>query len=155
MLILISQPCSQCILLNTPMVPVEPCSCNIFPYSSGLLQSQSCDCASVSEGFHDDVIKWKHFPRYWPFVRGIHRTPTTNKGQWGGALMFSLICAWTNSWVNNRKTGDLRRHHAHYDVTVMCDEWGKTEPYRTTANHNKARSVCIIIILCITHYWKR
>ena len=20
--------------------------------------------------FHDDVIKWKHFPRYWPFVRG-------------------------------------------------------------------------------------
>ena len=21
--------------------------------------------------FHDDVIKWKHFPRYWPFVRGI------------------------------------------------------------------------------------
>ena len=24
---------------------------------------------------HDDVIKWKHFPRYWPFVRGIHRSP--------------------------------------------------------------------------------
>ena len=22
---------------------------------------------------HDDVIKWKHFPRYWPFVRRIHR----------------------------------------------------------------------------------
>ena len=22
---------------------------------------------------HDDVIKWKHFPRYWPFVREIHR----------------------------------------------------------------------------------
>ena len=27
--------------------------------------------------FHDDVIKWKHFPRYWPFVRGIHRWPVT------------------------------------------------------------------------------
>ena len=26
---------------------------------------------------HDDVIKWKHFPRYWPFVRGIHRSPVT------------------------------------------------------------------------------
>ena len=25
-------------------------------------------------GVHDDVIKWKHFPRYWPFVRGIHRS---------------------------------------------------------------------------------
>ena len=24
---------------------------------------------------HDDVIKWKHFPRYWPFVQGIHRSP--------------------------------------------------------------------------------
>ena len=27
------------------------------------------------KGIHDDVIKWKHFPRYWPFVRGIHRSP--------------------------------------------------------------------------------
>ena len=44
---------------------------------------------------HDDVIKWKHFPRYWPFMRGIHRSPANSphKGQWRGALMFSLICA--------------------------------------------------------------
>ena len=42
-----------------------------------------------------------------------------NKGQWRGALMFSLICVWTNGWVNNRDTGDLRRHGTHYDVTVM------------------------------------
>ena len=42
---------------------------------------------------HDDVIKWKHFPRYWPFVRGIHRSPVNfpHKGQWHGALVFSLI----------------------------------------------------------------
>ena len=33
--------------------------------------------------------------------------------------MFSLICAWTNGRVNNRDAGDLRRHRAHYDVTVM------------------------------------
>ena len=66
---------------------------------------------------HDDVIKWKHFPRYWPFVRGIHRWP--HKGQWRGALMFSLICAWINGSVNNREAGDLRRHRAHYDVIVM------------------------------------
>ena len=40
---------------------------------------------------HDDVIKWKHFPRYWPFVRGIHRRPVNShrNGQWRGALMFS------------------------------------------------------------------
>ena len=35
--------------------------------------------------------------------------------------MFSLICAWINDWVNNRKAGDLRRHRAHYDVTVMTN----------------------------------
>ena len=70
---------------------------------------------------HDDVIKWKHFPRCWPFVRGIHRSPVKSplKGQWRGALNFSLICVRINGWVNNRKAGDLRRHRAHYDVTLM------------------------------------
>ena len=70
---------------------------------------------------HDDVIKWKHFPRYWPFVRGIHRSPVNSphKGQWRRALMFSLICAWINGWVNNGEAGDLRPHGAHYDVTVV------------------------------------
>ena len=44
---------------------------------------------------HHDVIKWKHFPLYWPFVRGIHRSPVNSphKGQWHRALRFSLICA--------------------------------------------------------------
>ena len=71
--------------------------------------------------YHGDVIKWKHFLRYWPFVRGIYRSPVNSphKGQWHGALIFSLICAWKNDWVNNREAGDLGRHRAHYDVTVM------------------------------------
>ena len=49
------------------------------------------------------------------FVRGIHRWPVNSphKGQWRGALMFSLTCAWINDWVNNRGAGDLRRHRAH------------------------------------------
>ena len=70
---------------------------------------------------HDDVIQWKHFPRYWPFVRGIHRSPVNSphKGQWRRALMFSLICACNNVWVNNDKAGDLRRYRSHYGVTVM------------------------------------
>ena len=70
---------------------------------------------------HDDVIKWKHFPRNWPFVWGIHRDrwiPRT-KGQWRGALMFSLICVWINGWVKNRWAGDLIRHRGHFDVNVM------------------------------------
>ena len=42
---------------------------------------------------HDDVMKWKHFPRYWQFVRGIHRWPvnSSHKGQWLGALMFFYL----------------------------------------------------------------
>ena len=68
-----------------------------------------------------DVIKWKHFPCCWPFVRGIHRPPvySPHKGQWCRAVMFSLIWAWINVWVNNRDAGDLRRLHAHYDFVVM------------------------------------
>ena len=73
---------------------------------------------------HDDVIKWKHFPRNWPFVRGIHRSPVNSphKGQWRGALVFSLIYVWINDWVNNREAGDLRRYRAHSDVIVMREE---------------------------------
>ena len=69
--------------------------------------------------FYDDVIKWNHFPRYWPYWRGIHRSPvdSSHKGQWRGVLMFSLI--WTKAWASNRDAGDLRRHCAHYDVIVM------------------------------------
>ena len=70
---------------------------------------------------HDDVTKWKHFSCYWPFVQGIQQSPVNSphKSQSCRALMFSLICAWINAWVNNRETGDLRCHHAHYDVIVM------------------------------------
>ena len=73
---------------------------------------------------HDDVTEWKHFPRYWPFVRGIHRSPVNSphKGQWCGALMHSLICAWINGWVNNREPGDLRRplwRHSNSPVDSM------------------------------------
>ena len=91
----------------------------------------------------EDVIKWKHFPHYWPFVRGIHRSPVNSphKGQWRGALMFSLICIWINGWVNNRQAGDLRRHHAHYDVTGMYPAlfhhswWTATERLPHTCCH--------------------
>ena len=98
--------------------------------------------------WHDDVIKWKHFPRYWPFVRGIHRSlvNSPHKGQWRGGLMFSLICVWINGWVNNREAGDLRRYRAHYDVTIMnygirlhSEGWGFMSPLNETLCLNKVR----------------
>ena len=87
---------------------------------AGSMTSQHATFAFVV--LHDDVIKWKHFPRNWPFVREIHRSPVNfpHKGHWRGALMFSLVYAWINDWVNNREAGHLRRQHGHYDVIVMA-----------------------------------
>ena len=73
----------------------------VNPYLQGRFPSTgwSYECSDADEvtltltSSHDDVIKWKHFPRYWTFVRGIHRSPVNSphKGQWHGALMFSLM----------------------------------------------------------------
>ena len=69
----------------------------------------------VFVSIHDDVIKWKHFPHYWAFVRGIHRSPVNSlhKGQWRGALVFSLICAWMSKqswgWWFETPSRSLRR----------------------------------------------
>ena len=54
-------------------------------------------------------------------VSGNQRSPVEShhKGQWRGALMFSLTCVWTNVWANSRDAGDLRRHRTHCDITVM------------------------------------
>ena len=66
--------------------------------------------------WHNDVIKWKHFPRYWPFIRGIHRSPVNfaHKGQWRGALMGFFYLR-----LNKRLSKQSRGYRAHYDVTVM------------------------------------
>ena len=86
---------------------------------------------------------WRHqMARYWPFVRGIHRSSvkSPHKGQWGGALMLSLICVYINGWLNNRADGDLRRHCAHYDVTVMYP----MDPIRT----KHITPMCIFYSVC-------
>ena len=100
-------------------------------------QRYQCILQSI---WHDDVIKWNH---YWPFVRGIQRWPVSSphKGQWCGALMFSLICVWTNRWANTRDAGDLWRAHAHYDVIVM----------NISANFN-VMSTCLQVYDCWATY---
>ena len=52
--------------------------------------------------------------------------------QWCGALIFSLICAWMNGWVNTREAGDLKRHHAHNDVTIMITFGFLDAPFRVS-----------------------
>ena len=71
------------------------------------------------------IAWWRHkmetFSALLAIFRGIHRSPVNSphKGQWRGALMFSLICVWINDWINNREAGDLRRHRGHYECNVF------------------------------------
>ena len=129
---------------RVPAVPVSEGSSNCFGLTPSLQQAIIWDSDDqvhrrtnvyIQQMDHDDVIKWKHFPRYWPFVRGIHRSPVNSphKGQWRGALMFSLIFAGINGWAKNREAGDLKRYLAHCDVTVMI----ATENVAYTAQNTK------------------
>ena len=129
-----------CIELSTLDLLKQYCLCMmclqvIFQEIS--TKSVTCGMCNIL-WLHEDVIKWKHFPRNWPFMRGIHRSPVNSphKGQWRGALMFTLICARINGWVNTRESGDLRRYRPHYDVivmdytTVIWSEWASLFPLR-------------------------
>ena len=59
-------------LFSNPESEVRACNKDFLGWSS--------TCQFLC--FHDDVIKWKHFPRYWPFVRGIHRSPVIMIIKW-------------------------------------------------------------------------
>ena len=100
-------------------------------------------CCHWLEFLHDDVIKWKLFPRYWPFVRGIHRSPVNSphKGQWRGTLMFSLIRAWAYDWTNNWHSGDLR---SHWFTVVNCRYCNNDIALRTCCSVNIA-----IVLRCM------
>ena len=69
-----------------------------------------------------------------------------HKGQWRGALMPSLICAWINNWVNNRDAGDLRHHRTHYGVTVMLCIWDACHVLKLTG---KSRRGALLITFCL------
>ena len=116
---------------RAPCWPHKPCyeGCARFPWCLALItlnlgKHKNIFSVSIICHTHDDVIKWKRFPRNWSCVRGIYRPPVNSphKGQWCGVLMFSLICTRTSVWVSDRDTGDFRRHRAYYDVTVMRDD---------------------------------
>ena len=66
---------------------------------------------------HDDVIRWKHFPRY---CAGNSPVPGEFPAQRPVTRSFDVFFDRITGWVNNGEAGDLRRHRAHYDVIVMC-----------------------------------
>ena len=66
------------------------------------LRSDKGQCSSVHLVEHDDVNKWKHFPRYWPFVRGIHWSSVNSPSQRPVARSFDL-------YLNRRLSKQSRR----------------------------------------------
>ena len=59
----------------------------------------------------DDVMTWKRFPYYWPFVMGIHRQPR--------ALMF-LMSACGNGWTYRRVA--WRLCNTTVTIIIFCAE---------------------------------
>ena len=91
---------------------------------------------------------WRHqmetFSELLAICAGNSPVPVNSphKGQWRGALMFSLICARINSWVNNGEAGDLRRHRGHYDVIVMLFQYlKKWDLHHHHHHHNDSRTL--------------
>ena len=89
---------------------------------------KACSLASnearmpLAANTHNGVIKWKHFPHYWPFVQGIHQSPVNfpHKVQRHGISMFLWSALWINGWINNHEAGELGCHCPHYDVIIMA-----------------------------------
>ena len=95
---------------------------------------------------HDDVIKWKHFPRYWSFVREFPgefpQRPVTR------SFDVFFICIWINGWVNNREAIDLRRHSAHYDCNAKHQSfcWSVFHETLTPCTWNEALIMILFYI---------
>ena len=71
------------------------------------------------------ISKWLHqmerFSALLALCAGNSPIPVNSphKGQWRGALMFSLICVWINDWVNNREAGVLRQVMRSFDISLL------------------------------------
>ena len=106
---------------------------------------------------HDAVIKWKHFPRYWP-LRGEFSGPCefpTQRPVTRSVDVF-LICAWINSWANNREAGGLGRHRAQYDITIMTQALSAllTPVIGDSPHHGPAmRNISSLLRSCSTKSW--
>ena len=94
---------------------------------------------------------WRHqmetFSALLAICAGNSPVNSPHKGQWRGALMFSLICARINGWVNNCEAGDSRRHRAHYYVIVMSVKlFCRVDVYlmKPTANYAKSSNACAV-----------
>ena len=103
----------DCISFNFQKIPTPICELSALPHNA-LSASYGPDAAwshySIRIEWEQDgslLTWWRHQMETFSALRSPVNSP--HKGQWRGAFMFSLICAWINRWVNNREAGDLRR----------------------------------------------
>ena len=114
----------------------------MFPMNNYVIDTESCFIASYA-GKAASLSWWRHqmetFSAQLALCAGNSPVPVNSprKGQWRGALMFSLICVWMNGWINNREAGDLRRYRGLYDDIVMIlrrPEMHAISPYTEADN---------------------
>ena len=56
--------------------------------------------------YHENVIKWNHFPRYWPFVRGFHRSPVNSPHKRPVTRSFDVFFDLRlNKWLSKQSWG--------------------------------------------------
>ena len=112
---------------------------------------------------HDDVIKWRHFPRYWPFVRGIHRSPVNSPHrpvtrsfdvffdlQWWGWWIETPSCPL---WRHCNVTEDLSSKLvccAQYDA-ILYSDFSRGYSIIATNCYNAPRRVakCLLTIFSL------
>ena len=147
---------SQCwsLINHTPMKSLQWNKYRNYPVFIDIVNNSTALCVRVVEGGEEG---WCYNTMMTSSNENISalmalcagNSPLTvnpsHKGQWSGALMFSLIYASINDWVNNRKAGDLRRHRAHYDVTVMLNHITVNNPTAILAT-NSATKECFASI---------
>ena len=85
---------------------------------------------AVWVGIHYDVIKWKHFPRYWLCVRGIHWSPVNSQRPATRSFDISFDLR-----LNKRVSKQWWGHCAHYNVIVMCVKHHQTQIIDTTRRY--------------------
>ena len=53
---------------------------------------------------HDDVMVRKRFPSYWPFVRGIHRSPVNSPHNWSVTQSSDVLFAVSPDKLQNKQS---------------------------------------------------
>ena len=117
----------------------------------GAMASQIISLTIVYSTVYWDADQRKHqSSASLAYVCGIHRGPVNSPHKWPvlrkmfpfhdvimkHLIRISLICAWTNGWVNNREAGDMRRHRALYDGIIMKGQCIWSSKIKTSSSHN-------------------